>query len=283
MDRPEFPEICQKLAKFNSGAMRVYGVRRSGQHAIIDWILRNCGQKEHSFLNNRRMGQSPLRRGALAQNQPSSTSHANALAARLNRKLAHGHRPFILISYEHGFSSAHYKNGDISPGFANRVFQHEVLVTRSFSNWLPSFMRLVQSRNPGRPADSLDNSRAILKGIETYMAHIQAANEAAHPVISFDDWVTSPAYRLEKLAALGLESPDNSLGQPQPFGGGSSFTGTTQAPSPEALTNRWQAMTGSRFAAHFLQLALESERFMESLAKLYPNEPHRLQNLIAQT
>ncbi len=275
----EFSETCDALIAASSGAMRVYGVRRAGQHAIIDWILRNSGQREQIFLNNRRLGQSPLRLGG----QGASMAKTQALAKRISGRLAKGQRPFLLISYEHGFSPSAFQNGTVSSGFSNAAFQHEVLITRSFSNWLPSYMRLVQSQNPQRPLEGFDNVQAIIKGVEAYKAHMRAVCSTAHLHISFDNWVRSAAYRLEKLGALGLPAVDNTLGRAQPFGGGSSFTGVQQPPEAEALTTRWRAMQGQAFAAQFITLALEDAPLLADISELYPEDPARLRTIIAQT
>ena len=279
MNDAEFSNTCTALKAALSGAMRVYGVRRTGQHAIIDWILRNSGQADQIFLNNRRMGQSPLRLGA----QAASMEAAQALAARISGRLAKGQRPFLLISYEHGFSPAVFQSGAVSPGFSNASFQHEVLITRSFSNWLPSFMRLVQSRNPQRPLQGYDNVQAIIKGVEAYKAHLRAVCSTAHVHISFDSWVSSAAYRLKTLGKLGLTAVDNTLGKAQPFGGGSSFTGVQQPPEAKALTTRWRVMEGHAFAAQFIALALEDASLIADISEHYPEDPALLRSLIAQT
>ncbi len=282
MAGPEFPDIARKLAGAVSGAVRVYGVRRAGQHAVIGWILRNCGQAETVFLNNRRIGQSPFRPGKPAARDPGSTERAQALARRLSGRIARGQRPFLLISYEHGFSEAHYAAGDISPGLENSLFAHEVLVIRSFTNWLPSFIRLRQSQSPQLPANGLDMCQAILSGIAQYKAHLQAVVRTGHLAISFDSWVTSPSYRRQKLGALGFETLDNSIGAVQRFGGGSSFSGLETTPDPTALTRRWHRLAGDKFAAPFLRLVLDDPAFTEALFTIYPFEETRIRGLLAQ-
>ena len=275
---PEFDAFCQSLGTNCTGAMRVFGVRRSGQHAVIDWILRNCGTDDRMFLNNRRIGQTPLRAGKLAEKKPDSTKNAEALRRQLARRIARGQRPFLLISYEHGYAAPHYKAGDISPGFSNSDFDREVIITRRFVNWLPSYIRLAQGK---KPRDSLDASQAILRGIGAYKAHLIAANNSPHTHISYDDWVADPGYRRQKLKALGLPEQDNSLGQMQPYGGGSSFSGSDMAPHSLAATERWKTLAEDSFAAQFLAIAEADAELQEALASFYPDDINIIRQLLA--
>lgn len=277
----EYDAFCRELGTVASGMMRVFGIRRSGQHAIIDWMLRNCGQKKSVFLNNRRVGQSPLRAGMLAAKKHDSTRNADALQAKLARKLARGQKPFVLISYESGFPVQRYPVGDVSPGFDNSDFDRDVLITRRFVNWLPSYIRLVQAQNADGAPEGLDNFKKISMEIEGYKAHLIAANSSPHVVISYDDWAERPEYRRQKLAALGLPEVDNGLGRVQPYGGGSSFSGLAKAPQVREIAARWKTLRDNAFAKPFLEIAVSDTEFVAALDARYPEDLKIIHDILA--
>ncbi len=265
-DQP-FDEIEQQLFAVSSGRMRVLGIRRTGQHAVINWILRNCGCVNTVFLNSCTMRRSAVRTCGQSELNGKFAGKSFALKKALEAYLTPDLHPFTLISYEAG-----YEAGELTPNFPDTSFSHEVLVTRSFINWLPSFIRLMRVMNRSSAAEALDISNGIVFEMMRYKAHLQAAQASNHVVICFDKWATMPVYRREKLAALGLYERNAGLGDVQKYGGGSSFSAFEKLAEELALTERWQTMVDDPYAHHFLRIAQADPAFMEVLAALYPDD-----------
>ena len=221
MDTPNDEALTRQLNQAASGAVRAYGVRRSGQHAIINWILRNCGQSERVFLNNCKYGKPPLSTCAQFEVDGRPRRGQKLLGRKLGAMLGEGVQPFVLISYESGFPAARYAAGNITTDFANRDFAAEVLISRSFVNWLPSFVQLIRKIQSQRPPDGLDVLKNVMRGIGNYRAHLIEITKNRHVHISFDEWYKEPDYRQHKLAEIGMAVQDNALGRLQSYGGGS--------------------------------------------------------------
>ncbi len=275
-DQP-FAEIEQRLSVAADGKFRVFGIRRTGQHAIINWILRNSGRKASVFLNSCTMGRSPVRTCGQSELNGSQSGKAHGLHKSLSAYLDHYPRPFLLISYEAG-----YKSGEVSPNFETAGFDHEVLITRSFVNWLPSFIRLMWQIHQPANGEVLDISNGIIFEISRYKAHLQAAIASEATVICFDKWATLPEYRMSMLKNMGLNPVDNTLGKVQFYGRGSSFSGQSLPADELTLTRRWETMSDDSYAKLFLQLAQADDEFMQALALLYPDNPQIIAGLLAE-
>jgi len=275
-DQP-FADIENQLFAASDGRMRVLGIRRTGQHAVINWILRNCGRKDTLFLNSCTMRRSAMRTCGQSELNGRFSGKGYPLKKAVEAYLTPETHPFVLISYEAGF-----QEGELTPNFPDADFNREILVTRSFVNWLPSFIRLMRLMNQGSAPEALDISNGIMFEMMRYKAHLLAAKTSSHVVICFDKWATSGAYRSEKLAQLGLIEVDAGLGTLQQYGGGSSFSAFKMPAEELALTARWQTMTDDPYALHFLRIAQADTAFMEVLAALYPDDIP-IMNQLAQT
>ena len=275
-DQP-FVEIEQQLFAASDGRMRVLGIRRTGQHAVINWMLRNCGRPDTVFLNSCTMRRSATRTCGQSELNGKFCGKGYPLKRALEAYLPPEKSPFVLISYEAGF-----EQGEISPNFPDAAFDHNVLVTRSFVNWLPSFIRLMRLMNHKSAPEALDISNGIIFEIMRYKAHLLAAQETKHVVICFDNWAISPSYRCDKLKELGLAELDNTLGEVQRYGGGSSFSKFSKPADELNLTTRWQTMADDPYALDFLRLAHADPTFMAVLAAAYPGDIPIMGQLLAE-
>jgi len=265
-DQP-FAEIERQLFTASDGRMRVLGIRRTGQHAIINWILRNCERENTVFLNSCTMRRSAIRTCGQSELNGQFAGGGYRLKERVAAYLAAEKRPFVLVSYEAG-----YEDGELTPNFPDAAFDHEILVTRSFVNWLPSFIRLMRLMNPKSAPEALDISNGIVFEMMRFKAHLLAAQTTTHRVICFDKWASSAAYRHEKLHELGLTEVDAGLGEVQKYGGGSSFSAFETPAEELPLTSRWQSMSNDPYALHFLRIAQADEDFLDLLGAAYPDD-----------
>lgn len=271
-----FVEIEQQLFAASDGRMRVLGIRRTGQHAIINWILRNCGRPDTVFLNSCTMRRSAMRTCGQSELSGRFAKKGYPLKRALEAFLTPEKRPFVLISYEAGF-----EEGKLTPNFPDAEFDHEILVTRSFVNWLPSFIRLMRLMNRGSAPEALDISNGIVFEMMRFKAHLLAAQDTDHLVVCFDKWATSPSYRRQKLAALGLDELEAGLGELQRYGGGSSFSALKTPADELTLTMRWQTMADDPYALDFLRIAKADTAFIQLLTALYPDDIPIISQLLA--
>ncbi len=274
-DQP-FAEIEQQLFVASSGRMRVLGIRRTGQHAVINWILRNSGREDTVFINSCTMRRSAIRTCGQSEINGKFSGKAHRLKRAMEAYLTPEKRPLVLISYEAG-----YHEGELTPNFPDVDFDHEVLVTRSFVNWLPSFIRLMRLMNPKSDLKALDISNGIVFEMMRYKEHLLAAQTSKHVVVCFDKWASSQGYRRTKLAELGLKEVDTGLGDVQRYGGGSSFSAFEMPAGELALTARWQTMATDPYALEFVRIATADTAFMQVLAALYPDDIVIIDQLLA--
>jgi len=274
-DQP-FVEIEQQLFAASNGRMRVLGIRRTGQHAVINWILRNSGGEDYVFLNSCTMRRSAVRTCGQSELSGQFTGRAYRLKRAMEAYLATEKHPFVLISYEAG-----YHEGELTPNFPDEDFDREVLVIRSFVNWLASFIPLMRRVDRTAAAEALEISNGIVFEMMRYKEHLLAAQSSKHVVVCFDKWATSHSYRRKKLADLGLDEVDSGLGELQRYGGGSSFSALTVPAEELALTTRWRSMIDDPYALDFLRIAKADTAFMEVLAALYPDDIPIIGRLLA--
>ncbi|WP_293576505.1 hypothetical protein [Phaeobacter sp.] len=259
--------------------LRMVGMRRSGNHAIANWLQRNASTGKALFLNNCRAGRDPFR-------------HHNGLEVsghRCSAPLEHaaeeaGPDAMLLLSYEDTTLGRAHADRDLSGPLSDQAFDHSVLVYRSFLNWSASLLAKLR-RNPRYR--SADRAAVMMRSIATYgdlLAEVVAAQDQAQArgsvAICYDHWVESDLYRAQRLQALGLEVRDNSLGMVQAYGGGSSFQPKATTATELDVMNRWRGMAKDPEYRAVLSLAALDDVFVSRLTSLFPDDATHLMTLI---
>ena len=243
--------------------LRVFGLRRSGNHAVIDWLRRNL-PGEVVFLNDCGPGD-PFRSYARLET-PRGDRHGPSF--RRTRWFAQfdGGRAVRshLVSYE---DTTPAETG--APLGWHAPFR-TVIVHRAFLNWLASFHAMVLGRARGT-VWGVEEPAEIRPYLALYADLLRAPCALA---VSFDRWLAEPEHRRDTLRALGLSPRDDATGPEAPYGGGSSFGGG----DPLA---RWTCMAA---APGFETLAREAGRdpaFLAALRPIYPQDAAILGRLAA--
>lgn len=210
-------QAWSRLGIVPSFAVRVFGMRRSGNHAIIDWLLRNAPGPGTVFLNNCGFSRDPFRTcksvAVNGRRVPREGRFANTTRSA-------GDGAMVLLSYEDAVPAAATGAKPASKGVPDTAFDAQVLIYRGFCNWAASLLRKLQ----GHPDyTALARMRIMLKSVETYRDALARLSHGGLVGISYDRWQSSDAYRSDRLATLGLPQRDNSLGPVQSYGRGSSF------------------------------------------------------------
>ena len=248
--------------------IRVFGMRRSGNHAVIDWLRRNI-PGETVFLNDCAPGD-PLETYAMMETPRGDRHGPGFRETRWFAQFAEGRggRSHI-VSYE-----------DTTPDEAGAPEGWDapfrtVIVRRSFLNWLASFYEMVTGRMGGT-VWGVDDWREIRPYIAVYARLLAAPREID---LDFDAWAAGPEYRAGVLSRLGLEPADNGIGAVSTYGGGSSFGDVF--PSGAALAERWRRLAGDAGYDALVAEAAADDVLMAGLRRAYPGEAALLTREVA--
>ena len=238
-------------------------MRRSGNHAVIDWLRRNI-PGETVFLNDCGAGD-PFRTYALMET-PRGDRHGPGF--RETRWFAqfdeHRHARSHIVSYEDTVP------GEVgTPAGWDAPFR-TLVVRRSFANWLASFYELVARRKAGT-AWGVGDWREIRPYFAVYAALLEAPRDA---LVEFDRWLDDAAYRAALLERLGLAAVDNCTGRPSAYGGGSSFPDAGARAAD--LTARWRRLSGEPGFEALLAEAAADAALISALRRACPAEAERL-------
>jgi hypothetical protein len=208
----------------------VHGLKRSGNHALVNWIIRQHRGRA-AFLNNVEPGRSLLR-------------PAEKVLYPL-RAGGEGRGTLVVASYE----DKHLV--DISSNSRERRRRDqqgrvlEILLLRDPFNLFAS-----RYRRHHRPFYRDRGHRLEVKRQWKDYAR-EFLGETAHLAfdrvcISYNRWVVDADYRRELSGRLGLPFTDEGIRDVPAYGGGSSFEGTASDGRADAMAvmDRWRSLTG---------------------------------------
>jgi hypothetical protein len=263
--------------------VRACGMRRSGNHAILNWLQRNAPSQGAVFLNNCKPGTNPLDNFA--------TVEINAKQVFLNPgkdRLATATKPIsngalFLFSIEDNSPAEFLRKRALSGNFDEALIDVELLIYRSFLNWSASLLKKMQ------PNDGYSLSRRtsiILRAIDIYTRFLDLISQTDDTQgvvpICYDAWATSQTYRADILSCLNLPLRDNSLGAVQHYGGGSSFQKQAQNPQDLQTGRRWQQMSDDPEFQAIALLASRDAALTRQLTQHFPRDAARLAQLSHQ-
>ncbi len=259
--------------------LRMFGMRRCGNHAVANWLQRNAPKGQALFFNNCKAARMPFahhhgveKNGQRVSRQDSSD--LSVLGARM------GQGGLMLMSYEDVVPSDHCLSRPVSGELDETLISADVILLRGFLNWSASLVKKLQ-RNPD--FSLAHRSGVVMRAIDSYRKMLDLAAEAdalALVVIDYDQWVKDEACRAACLGRLGLLVRDNSLGVVQSYGGGSSFDEQASGSAFGLRTDqRWQRMMDDGEYLAILHLAARDEALMRGLSRRYPDDAARLAGL----
>lgn len=223
----------------NDTEIRVVGMSRSGNHAIIGWILAqargricflNCAEpKTNPFVTARPLGDHQIAHEA-----------SYDLDLDAERRARFSRKDYLVHSYEDTFL-----RGFGDPRHERR---HDQLVGRSARRVDLLILRdpynLFASRFASRMGEvaAATAARVWCQHAREYLGLQRNLKHERVPV-SFNAWAASCEYRHELAAALGLDFDDASTRRVPGCAGGSSFDGTSRdgAATRMAVLDRWRA------------------------------------------
>lgn len=250
----------------NANELRVVGMSRSGNHAILQWILTqtrgrwaflNCAEPKTNPFETAR----PLARGDRALASYSSFDLDREAGGALS------HKDWLVYSYEDTFL------GKVaSPVFEDRRTdwlgtserRFDLLIVRDPFNLFASRRRAGFYRGSDRAPPGMVSEAT---GIRIWKQHAREAlgqrdnlRGDRRIVIRYNDWADDREYRRRTAERLGLEFDDSTADSVPRTAGGSSFdgTGADGAAHRMAVTERWRHYRDDAgFRALFDREALE--------------------------
>ncbi|WP_299294606.1 hypothetical protein [uncultured Tateyamaria sp.] len=248
--------------------LRVYGMRRSGNHALIDWLMRNAPGGSGLFLNNCKPGRDPVSttRGASVY----EGGQVVDLQGRKPKLRAAGETPFTLVSYEDAMPPRERAPLYDAPETC-------VIIYRSFLHWSASLLRKIQGNTGYGP---LERMRIMMMAMRTYGEMLDRVQEDDVVPLYYDAWMQDDAYRATALDSLDLPGRDLGLGAVQRYGGGSSFQGKAATVADLATTSRSDQMADDLEYQLFLWTTARDLGFMQRLADVFPADAERLSGLL---
>ncbi len=261
-------------------ALQVFGMRRSGNHAIIDWLMRNAPEAATGgiFYNNCKFGKNPLSAyGSLDIYGAAREVLPHHDIKDVERIAQAGAAPMVIVSYEDRMPQAPGVTQKASDGFRDAHFAHQVIIYRSFLNWAASLLAKIK-KNEGFGAT--DRMRIMALAFATYVQGLDRVVDAAGVIaICYDDWMQSEGYRGRILRSLGLPERDMERGKVQRYGGGSSFQDRVADVDQLGSVSRDAEMAYDLEYQMLMWTAAHDLRFMERLMPHFEQDAERLATL----
>jgi hypothetical protein len=227
--------------------INIYGIARSGIHAIADWLYINM-LGNTIYLDNQNQDDE----GYTASWEPGSPLSEWQPGMRDVR---------LKFNYEWGqkFDNAItiFENHDLTrlkPNF-HREFglpskKFDLLVIRSLRNHYASFIRIKKEHRDAacrlRRFESPNHQKAGIYDLDLWRMYVkEVLNPKDKITVLYDLWCKNLDYRLALLDKLGLPHLKRSLNHVPHYGGGSSFDGTAfngNAGEMQTL-DRWRSLT----------------------------------------
>lgn len=260
--------------------LRTFGMRRSGNHAIINWLQRNAPQGS-VFLNNCAIGRPARRtwRSVELNGQRAPVTKGEPITPVTS---VAGDGAMVIVSYEDFSPDADDPHAGLTPDLPDSAVTHEVLFYRNFMNWSASLLRKIQANDD---QDTLVCLRIMMVALDKYREMLELianAKSLGMVPVNFDRWIARPGYREKVLSELGLPCRDNTLGLVQAYGGGSSFQKDAVRAEDLKTEQRWREMANDASFQIVLLAASQDEGLVNLMRKLMPKDAELLANYVDQ-
>ncbi len=256
--------------------LRVFGMRRAGNHAVINWLMRNSPSEGTVFLNNCVAGRNPFRSYKTLEVNGQRCTLGEERKTLADFATDAGDGATLLVSYEDVMPNRVPGGHAISGDFDESLFGQEVLIYRSFLNWAASLVKKIANNPTYKQAH---RTIILLRALEQYSASLELVlhqQELNIVAICYDDWLQQPDYRADVLDRMGFTLRDDSLGEVQTYGGGSSFQPEEGEADKLGTNKRWKQMADDPIFQTVLWLFAQDEEFLGRLDDVFPEDADRL-------
>ncbi|MEZ5571389.1 MAG: hypothetical protein R3E64_05130 [Halioglobus sp.] len=264
----------------NELELRVYGLMRSGNHAIIEWLLSLYLGEKTCFLNNVDHGLCDPFATARKVVISGFEHDTDPQATRLQDKRV------LIYSYEDRKqlqkTGTSFLDSVFDANFERRREEflghsqcaRDVLILRDPFNCLASRITMIRNRGAQGGMKNLQAIADNWKALARRAQQIRDGNANGEIVILFNTWISSREYRQRIAADLGGHYTETSMRSVSTFGGGSSFTpgqkkrdtAAGKQGSPSGLLSRqrlreWYHHALARIAPHRYQATMLTRRW----------------------
>lgn len=216
----------------NDTELRVLGMRRSGNHAVIMWMMRaaqaGMPEADHVFLNNCKIAENAYR--LQSDFRPPEYSDDEYRRIRKRRNRAYLPTGFLVRSYE-DYDLAQFRTSENEAYYGGSERRLSAVIIRDPLNLFASRLKVgyVDTKSPLSLVDMyLDHASALLATADEF------------PIL-YNQWLVSEKYRDDLLSRLHICGADLPSDKAESFGPGSSFTGRGAELDRKQLLRRWEA------------------------------------------
>jgi hypothetical protein len=233
--------------------LRVFGLQRSGNHAIIEWILDQHLGKRTCFLNNVGHG----------DQDPFTTTRQIALAGFGSNSdveaVRRAHKDLLIYSYEDDLSRMR-QGATLTDAIHDAAFEEQriryvgesehrmnVIVLRDPFNFFASRLRRLGALTGTKDVEAIKESWKLMAKRALRMRRDFAGEEFW---ISYNSWVSDEKYRRRLSMRLFGQFSDGSLGYVAGNGGGSSFDSDHGRMSLRVIRRKWRRLLNPKVYRH---------------------------------
>jgi hypothetical protein len=238
--------------------LKVLGMRRSGNHAVLTWIMRAAEagfpKAEHVFLNNCKPAENEYRLQSDYRRPVYSEEEYRRIRVRRNRTyLPVG---LLMRSFE-DYDRAAWREPEDQAFYGRCRTQFRAIILRDPLNLFASRLKA-----------GYINSKSRLSLIDLYLDHVACldGDDDAFPIF-YNRWLLSEEYRADLLDRLGLPAFDGHDSTAVSFGPGSSFQGRGAELRTEDLLRRWTNFAQDQW---FDREILKNDALMRITEKYFP-------------
>ncbi len=230
--------------------IKFFGLRRSGNHAVANWIL---GLEENMlFLNQINLYEDPVATHSPVSIPEDVRSPKVRVDAKVQKRdiLIHNDATLngnIICTYEHVdmnrldmnklnisiYSKLGYYGNDLN-----------VFVLRNIFNVIPSFL-IFRSKRKNIVFELEEVQQVVRKLVRLWRGYACLAlspkteTRGNFVPVLYERWLINREYRDEVASKLGFKNKDKNIDFVSDAGGGSSWSGTTNKINKNALLDRW--------------------------------------------
>ena len=197
-----------------------YGMRRSGNHAVLDWLLHNFSGDNTRFKIKHRL---------MASGNSCYLNAVNEYIQRRDSWIDYSFAKFtyknIIVTFEDTFLDYNYDYA---------ASDKKIVIVRDIKNIVAS--RLQKLRSLNTPWENSEKSLFNLteKGFwQKWLSHANVKPDEAILIV-FDKWVKSIEYRDSICNSLGIKNADI-IDRSSTYGGGSSFKNSSTSDNNNVL------------------------------------------------
>lgn len=210
-----------------------HGLRRSGNHAIQQWVLQHFDGLSTLCNNVPKIDENILYRVTETQYFQDGDAYSASDSRMLCESEPLTHRDHLMVSFEDKDATFFYLPMKDYVGEYAR--QYDIAVLRSFYNMAASRMKPTRAENLTRMSQNV-----MKKWIEFAEIYYFRKRGVEPYFILFDRWFEDYYYRRELEEFFGWKETDGDMDFVPPKGGGSSFDGRSLPGTQLQVNDRWR-------------------------------------------